>query len=74
MDKPRTSLLEGAGAGILYGPAGSVSDWAHIPQERGGAPRGVNACGWVESRRWGQCGGGRMRELEMPSTMITVDV
>ena len=26
--------------------AGGTVDWAHIPQERGGAPGGVVACSW----------------------------
>jgi len=40
-------LFEGGGGGAGILSAGSVSNWAHIPQERGGAPCGVNARGWA---------------------------
>ena len=42
--EPPTSLWKGEGQ-MQWGPSFDILIWAHIPQERGGAPGLVDACG-----------------------------
>ena len=69
-----TSLFKEEGRCWHFEWAGSVRNWAHIPQERGGAPCVVNAHVWVEVEEVGSVWWWRMREFEATSTVITVDV